>query len=43
VSYAIPLGRQHNIKLNWVSDITLEKGADFDAFGVSYQYRWLKK
>lgn len=43
VSYAIPLGRQHSIKLNWISDITLEKGADFDAIGVSYQYRWLKK
>lgn len=43
VTYAIPLGRQHSIKLNWISDITLEKGADFDAIGVSYQYRWLKK
>jgi len=42
-SYAIPLGRQHNIKFTWVSDITLEKGADFDALGVSYQYWWMKK
>jgi len=42
VSYAIPLGPQHNIKLTWVSDITLEKGADFDALGISYQYGWLK-
>jgi len=41
-SYAIPLGRQHNVKLNWVSDVTLEKGADFDALSLSYQYRWMK-
>jgi hypothetical protein len=43
VSYAVPLGIQHNLKFTWISDITLEKGADFDALGVSYQYRWLKK
>lgn len=40
--YAIPFGSNHNVKLGFVSGVRFEKGSDFDAFTISYQYRWNK-
>ena len=39
-TYSIPMGSHHSLRLNWISDIVLEKGADFDALSVIYLYRW---
>lgn len=38
--YALPLGMQHSLKFTAISAIRFEKGSDFDAFAVAYQYRW---
>jgi hypothetical protein len=38
--YAIPLTRGHTIKLGLTSGRRFEKGADFDAIVLSYQYFW---
>jgi len=39
--YAIPF-KQHALKLGYVSGIRFEKGSDFDALTLTYQYRWNK-
>lgn len=38
--YAIPFGFKHSLKLAYVTGFRFEKGSDFDAFSISYQYRW---
>lgn len=38
--YAVPLGLQHSLKFTAISAIRFEKGSDFDALAVGYQYRW---
>ena len=38
--YALPLGIHHSLKFSAISAIRFEKGSDFDALVVSYQYRW---
>jgi hypothetical protein len=37
---AVPIGIQHSLKFVLDSGVRLERGPDFDAIGVSYQYRW---
>ncbi len=37
---ALPVARQHALKLNFTSGIDTRIGADFDSFTVVYQYRW---
>ena len=41
--YAHSLGKRHTLKLALASSIRFEQGADFDAFAISYQIRWLDK
>jgi len=43
LTYAQPLGKNHTLKLTTISGVRLERGPDFDAFVVAYQYRWFKK
>jgi len=38
--YALPLTAGHTIKLGLTSGRRFEKGPDFDALAVSYQYHW---
>jgi hypothetical protein len=38
--FAMPLSLQHSLKFSVLTGIRLEEGADFDAFSLSYQYRW---
>lgn len=40
LTYAIPLAKKHTLKFVALSAIRFEKGPDYDAFGISYQYRW---
>ena len=42
ITYAQPLGKNHAIKFTVVSGVRIERGPDFDAFGIAYQYRWLQ-
>lgn len=41
-TFAIPIKKRHTIRLTFNSGVRLEKGADYDAVIVSYQYRWVK-
>ncbi|MCD6598839.1 MAG: transporter [Bacteroidales bacterium] len=40
VTYAIPFKKHHALKFNFHSGIRFERGPDFDAFSILYQYRW---
>lgn len=40
LTYAMPLGIHHSLKFSGISAIRLEKGSDFNALVVNYQYRW---
>ena len=42
LSLAIPFGLHHTVRLTGVTGVRLERGSDFDAVAVSYQYRWIK-
>lgn len=37
---AIPFLKQHTFKISYISGIRLERGPDFDAVALIYQYRW---
>ena len=37
---AVPLARQHTLKFVLASGARVERGPDFDAVAVSYQFRW---
>lgn len=41
--YAIPLGKNHILRIDAISGIRLEKGPDFNSLAIIYQYRWIKK
>ena len=41
--YAHSVGKRHTLKLALASGIRFKQGADFDAFSISYQLRWLDK
>jgi len=43
LTYTLPLNRNHALKFFAVSGIRFKEGGDFDAFGTTYQYRWLNK
>ncbi|MCD4735640.1 MAG: transporter [Bacteroidales bacterium] len=43
LTYALPLGENHTLKFTAVSGVRIERGPDFDAFGIAYQYRWNNK
>ena len=39
-TYAIPLGKQHTLRFSAVSAVRFERGADYDALALTYQFRW---
>lgn len=41
--YAQTIGKRHSLKLALASGIRFKQGSDFDAFAISYQFRWLDK
>ena len=43
IIYAHTIGKKHSIKLALGSGIRFEQGSDYDAFAISYQFRWLDK
>jgi len=43
LTYVLPLGQHHALKFAALTGIRIEKGPDFDAITVSYQYRWSKR
>jgi len=40
LTLAVPLGRQHGLKLYVASGKGVESGPDFDGIGIGYQYFW---
>lgn len=38
--YALPIAKGHTLKFAYISGIRFNKGPDFDAISISYQYRW---
>jgi len=43
LTFALPLNRQHSLKFSYSRGAVTRIGADFDSFGVSYQYVWASK
>ena len=41
--YALPLAKKHSLKFAYISGVRFNRGGDFDAVSISYQYRWNKK
>ena len=37
---AVPVAPRHTLRFVLASGTRIEKGPDYDALGVSYQYRW---
>ncbi len=40
LDWAVPFAEQHTLKLSYISGVRLERGPDFDALTLIYQYRW---
>jgi hypothetical protein len=40
ITLAFPLAPDHTLKLVGASGVRLQKGPDFDALALTYQYRW---
>lgn len=40
LTYAVPLGEHHSLRVIGFSGIRLKKGADFDSVSLLYQYTW---
>lgn len=40
---SVPVAKKHAIKLSYYSHIRFEKGSDYDALLINYQYRWYSK
>jgi hypothetical protein len=43
LTFSVPINQYHSLRFSGISGIRFKQGGDFDAFGVSYQYKWLKK
>jgi hypothetical protein len=39
-AFAIPISGPHSLKLLFTSGVATRYGADFDTYGLAYQYRW---
>ena len=42
-TFAMPVSRATVIKLLYTTGLTTRLGADFDSYGVGYQYTWMRK
>ena len=42
LTLAIPVGMHHTFRLTGITGIRLERGSDFDAVALTYQYWWIK-
>lgn len=40
VTYSVPIGQRHSIKLNYSKGVMTRVGNDFDSFGALWQYRF---
>ena len=40
VTLSLPVGRTGSVKFSYTSGLTTRLGADFDSFGIGYQYSW---
>jgi hypothetical protein len=42
LNFAFLLAQYHTIRITGVTGVRLERGPDFDAIALTYQYRWIK-
>lgn len=42
LTIAAPISQHHTIRLTGFTGVRLERGSDFDAIALTYQYRWIK-
>jgi len=42
LTFAVPIGQHHVVRLNGTTGIRLERGSDFNAVNFIYQFRWIK-
>jgi hypothetical protein len=42
LTFAVPFGQHHVLRLTGITGVRLERGSDFDAIALTYQYRWIK-
>jgi len=42
LTFAVPIGQHHVVRLNGTTGIRLERGSDFNALNLIYQFRWIK-
>ena len=42
MTLAAPFGQHHTLRLTGFTGVRLERGSDFDAIVLTYQYRWIK-
>jgi hypothetical protein len=40
LTYSLPLNKQHSLKASWSRGAITNIGADFDSFGLAWQYIW---
>ncbi len=40
--YAVPIAKKHTLKFAYITGFRFNRGSDFDAISLSYQYRWNK-
>ena len=40
VTFALPVAKRHTLKLSGFTGVRVERGPDFNAVVLSYQYRW---
>ena len=40
LDYSIPFAEHHTLKISFISGVRLERGPDFEALTLIYQYRW---
>jgi hypothetical protein len=41
--YAMKINKNHTLRIDEKTGIRFEKGADFNAIGLSYQYNWMRR
>ena len=42
ITFAVPFGKHHTLRLTGVTGVRLERGSDFDGIALTYQFRWIK-
>ncbi len=42
LTFAVPIGQHHVVRVNGTTGIRIERGSDFNAVNLIYQFRWIR-